>query len=73
MKTKHALITPCTKSVAKKLILVAAANYLTSCAPNQPLLHELIILEEPLALDQLTEADKAELDAWLNGPIPTIH
>lgn len=58
-----------TKELAKKLILIAAANYAASCSPNSPRLSSLEIREEPQSLDQLTEADRAELEAWLNGPI----
>lgn len=58
-----------TKSVATKLILIAASGYLASCSPNSPRLSSLEVRDEPLQLDQLTDADRAELEAWLNGPI----
>lgn len=64
--TKHTASTASTKTVAQKLILIAAAHYLTSCATKSD--YELFLESQP-QLDQLTDADRAKFEAWLNGPI----
>lgn len=76
MKTSVRTTTTLSKSVAKKLIVLAAANYLSSCSPGRPQIEELTVKiedltvkKEELTLDQLTDADRAEFEAWLNGPI----